>query len=158
MDLGADIARERGYPYWKSLTTGKSVSLGNAEEMRDKLSTISCSSHPRCLDRRRGASWYLRNDHHQCAYLCDRAAAGAWGGQLKLEKYSNDVPYMSVAGSFYMPARWDLMFVFVTKDECNITKFQTGGPDGDLGSNEILMSKDKTIASRQTGSFLKVCS
>ena len=28
MDLGADIARERGYPYWKSLTTGKSVSLG----------------------------------------------------------------------------------------------------------------------------------
>ncbi|KAI8992513.1 Glutamate/Leucine/Phenylalanine/Valine dehydrogenase-domain-containing protein [Pilobolus umbonatus] len=30
------------------------------------------------------------------------------------------------------------------EDEC--TKFQTGGPDGDLGSNEILISKDKTIA------------
>ncbi len=29
--------------------------------------------------------------------------------------------------------------------EESITKFQTGGPDGDLGSNEILMSKDKTI-------------
>ncbi|KAG5459980.1 MAG: glutamate dehydrogenase, partial [Olpidium bornovanus] len=29
--------------------------------------------------------------------------------------------------------------------EENITKFQTGGPDGDLGSNEILISKDKTI-------------
>jgi len=27
-----------------------------------------------------------------------------------------------------------------------ITKVQTGGPDGDLGSNEILISKDKTIA------------
>jgi len=26
-----------------------------------------------------------------------------------------------------------------------VTKFQTGGPDGDLGSNEILLSKDKTI-------------
>jgi glutamate dehydrogenase len=29
--------------------------------------------------------------------------------------------------------------------EESVTKFQTGGPDGDLGSNEILMSKDKTI-------------
>merc|ERR1719181_2077670 len=31
-------------------------------------------------------------------------------------------------------------------DEASITKVQTGGPDGDLGSNEILMSKDKTVA------------
>jgi len=30
--------------------------------------------------------------------------------------------------------------------EEEIVKFQTGGPDGDLGSNEILISKDKTIA------------
>ena len=30
--------------------------------------------------------------------------------------------------------------------ETKITKIQTGGPDGDLGSNEILISKDKTIA------------
>ncbi|MBN2091853.1 NAD-glutamate dehydrogenase [candidate division KSB1 bacterium] len=29
--------------------------------------------------------------------------------------------------------------------EENVTKVQTGGPDGDLGSNEILISKDKTI-------------
>ncbi len=31
-------------------------------------------------------------------------------------------------------------------DETKVTKLQTGGPDGDLGSNEILLSKDKTIA------------
>jgi len=31
-------------------------------------------------------------------------------------------------------------------DEKEITKVQTGGPDGDLGSNEILLSSDKTIA------------
>jgi len=30
--------------------------------------------------------------------------------------------------------------------EEDITKVQTGGPDGDLGSNEILISKDRTIA------------
>jgi glutamate dehydrogenase len=29
--------------------------------------------------------------------------------------------------------------------EETVTKLQTGGPDGDLGSNEILMSKDQTI-------------
>ncbi|RIB12517.1 Glutamate/Leucine/Phenylalanine/Valine dehydrogenase-domain-containing protein [Gigaspora rosea] len=30
--------------------------------------------------------------------------------------------------------------------EAKITKFQTGGPDGDLGSNEIKISKDRTVA------------
>jgi glutamate dehydrogenase len=29
--------------------------------------------------------------------------------------------------------------------ESECTKMQTGGPDGDLGSNEILISSDKTI-------------
>ena len=29
--------------------------------------------------------------------------------------------------------------------ETEVTKLQTGGPDGDLGSNEILLSKDKTV-------------
>eukprot|EP01080_Neovahlkampfia_damariscottae_P010211 gene10211-2631_t len=31
-------------------------------------------------------------------------------------------------------------------DETEITKISTGGPDGDLGSNEILISKDKTVS------------
>jgi glutamate dehydrogenase len=31
-------------------------------------------------------------------------------------------------------------------DESTVTKIQTGGPDGDLGSNEILISKDITLA------------
>lgn len=31
-------------------------------------------------------------------------------------------------------------------EESSCTKFQTGGPDGDLGSNEVKISKDKTIA------------
>nr|AAD02872.1 glutamate dehydrogenase [Trypanosoma brucei] len=31
-------------------------------------------------------------------------------------------------------------------DEASQTKFLTGGPDGDLGSNEILLSKEKTLA------------
>eukprot|EP00158_Paraphelidium_tribonemae_P006708 Partr_v1_DN27944_c0_g1_i1_m11130 putative glutamate dehydrogenase len=31
-------------------------------------------------------------------------------------------------------------------DESKVTKIQTGGPDGDLGSNEIKISKDNTVA------------
>ncbi len=38
--------------------------------------------------------------------------------------------------------------------ENTITKVQTGGPDGDLGSNEILISKDKTIAVVDGGGVL----
>jgi glutamate dehydrogenase len=34
----------------------------------------------------------------------------------------------------------------VNLDESKITKIQTGGPDGDLGGNEIKFSRDKTIA------------
>jgi len=43
------------------------------------------------------------------------------------------------------------MFIFVViviavdSKESNCTKLQTGGPDGDLGSNEIKISTDKTI-------------
>lgn len=39
-------------------------------------------------------------------------------------------------------------------DESNVTKFQTGGPDGDLGSNEILISKDKVPLPRATSIVL----
>jgi len=86
MDLGADIARERGYPYWKSLTTGKSVSLGGVPHDTYAMTTTSVHT-------------YVTELLHQLG-----------------------------------------------EDESQITKFQTGGPDGDLGSNEILVSKDNTIA------------
>jgi glutamate dehydrogenase len=38
------------------------------------------------------------------------------------------------------------LYKVLNLDERGITKFQTGGPDGDLGSNEILQSLDKTTA------------
>jgi glutamate dehydrogenase len=39
-------------------------------------------------------------------------------------------------------------------DEASITKAQTGGPDGDLGSNEILISKDRTTVIVDGGGVL----
>lgn len=38
--------------------------------------------------------------------------------------------------------------------EASITKLQTGGPDGDLGGNEILASNDKTLAVVDAGGVL----
>eukprot|EP00931_Biecheleriopsis_adriatica_P003747 TRINITY_DN105516_c0_g1_i1.p1 TRINITY_DN105516_c0_g1~~TRINITY_DN105516_c0_g1_i1.p1 ORF type:complete len:1172 (-),score=218.17 TRINITY_DN105516_c0_g1_i1:95-3181(-) len=86
MDLGAEIASTRGYPYWKALTTGKSVSLGGVPHDTYAMTTTSVHTYVTELLRELG------------------------------------------------------------EEESSITKFQTGGPDGDLGSNEILVSKDKTIA------------
>ena len=43
-------------------------------------------------------------------------------------------------GDFY-----PLFGVFEGVDESVVRKLQIGGPDGDLGSNEILISKDVTL-------------
>ncbi|CAE8609699.1 unnamed protein product [Polarella glacialis] len=85
MDLGAELAHVRGYPYWKALTTGKSTALGGIPHDTYGMTTASVHTYVTELLRELG------------------------------------------------------------EDESEITKFQTGGPDGDLGSNEILVSKDKTI-------------
>lgn len=85
MDLGAELGKCRGYPYWKALTTGKSVALGGVPHDTYGMTTSSVHTYVTELLRELG------------------------------------------------------------EDESEISKFQTGGPDGDLGSNEILVSKDKTI-------------
>ncbi len=77
-------ARERGYKFWKSFTTGKNVSIGGIPHDRYGMTTTGV---------------------HEMALQI-------------LAKHG-------------------------IKEE-NVTKFMTGGPDGDLGSNEILISKDKT--------------
>ena len=85
MDMGAVRGRERGYKYWKALTTGKSTTYGGVPHDVYGMTTMGI--------------------HAYVTGLLDK----------------------------------------VGLDESNITKFQTGGPDGDLGSNEILISKDRTL-------------
>jgi len=86
MDWAALHARRRGYPYWKSFTTGKPPSLGGLPHDRYGMTTRSVHTY----------------------------VLGV------LEKLG-------------------------LKEE-DVTKIQTGGPDGDLGSNEILVSRDTTLA------------
>ncbi len=86
MNWAPEFAKNRGFEFWKSITTGKSAVLGGVPHDTYGMTTTGVHEHVLCL----------------------------------LEKLGIQ--------------------------EESITKFQTGGPDGDLGSNEILMSKDKTIA------------
>lgn len=85
MDMGATRGRERGYPFWKALTTGKSAAYGGVP---------------------------------------------------------HDVYGMTTMGVHVYVL--ELLNAMGVREE-EVTKFQTGGPDGDLGSNEILIAKDKTI-------------
>lgn len=85
MDMGATRGRERGYPFWKALTTGKSAAFGGVP---------------------------------------------------------HDVYGMTTNGVHVYVL--ELLKAVGVREE-DVTKFQTGGPDGDLGSNEILLSKDKTV-------------
>lgn len=87
MDWGAEHARGRGAPWWKSFTTGKSAAkLGGIPHDMYGMTSLSIRQYVRGIIRVLG----LREEE--------------------------------------------------------VTKVQTGGPDGDLGSNEILQSRDKTIA------------
>ncbi|GAB1483394.1 NAD-glutamate dehydrogenase [Treponema sp.] len=84
MDWAALHARKRGYPYWKSFSTGKSPEIGGVPHDLYGMTTLGIHEYVLCT----------------------------------LEKLG--------------------------LDESSQSKIQTGGPDGDLGSNEILISKDKT--------------
>ncbi len=86
MDVASEIARKRGYPFWKAFTTGRSRSKGGIPHDVYGMTT-------------RGVHEYVLQS---------------------LEKLG--------------------------LEESQVTKIQTGGPDGDLGSNEILISKDRTLA------------
>jgi len=85
MSWASHRAKERGYKFWKSFSTGKPLSEGGIPH--DVYGMTTNSVHEYVL------------------------------GILKKLNIKEE----------------------------DITKVQTGGPDGDLGSNEILISKDKTI-------------
>ncbi len=86
MNWAALYARTRGYPYWRSFTTGKAPELGGVPHDLYGMTT--------------------RGVHEYVLGVLER---------LGLEEEEQ-------------------------------SKIQTGGPDGDLGSNEILISRDRTCA------------
>lgn len=86
MDWACERAKERGYTFWKSFTTGKSPELGGVSHIDYGMTTTSVHEFTKLLLKE------------------------------------------------------------ININEQEVKKLQTGGPDGDLGSNEILISRDKTTA------------
>lgn len=86
MDWASLRAKERGVPFWKAITTGKSLSMGGIPHDTYGMTTLSVHQYVLGIYEKLGLA------------------------------------------------------------EETVTKLQMGGPDGDLGSNEIKISKDKTIA------------
>jgi glutamate dehydrogenase len=85
MDWAAQRARERGYPFWKAFTTGKSVENGGIPHDLYGMTTRSIRAYVSGILEKLGLA------------------------------------------------------------EEGLTKTQTGGPDGDLGSNEIKLTSDRTL-------------
>jgi glutamate dehydrogenase len=94
MDWACLRARERGYRWWKALTTGKAAAHGGISHKEYGMTTEGVHRYVLGVLRELGIA------------------------------------------------------------EQTITKFQTGGPDGDLGSNEILVSADRTIGVVDGGGVL----
>jgi len=65
------------------------------------------------------------------------------GKSVKLGGVPHDTYGMTTAGVHRFVVE---LLEALNVDESTITKCQTGGPDGDLGSNEVLCSKDKTLS------------
>jgi glutamate dehydrogenase len=84
--IAALHAKSRGYPHWKSFTTGKTSNMGGIPHDAYGMTTRS------------------------------------------IRQYAKGV------------------YAKLGLDESKLTKFMTGGPDGDLGSNEIIMGREKIIA------------
>ena len=94
MDWACRYANEKGYYFWKSFTTGKSLEMGG-----------------------------IPHD------LYGMTTAGVHEYEIEILKQ-------------------------LGLNEKDVTKVQTGGPDGDLGSNEILVSKSKYLAVVDTSGVL----
>ncbi|TPX68844.1 glutamate dehydrogenase, partial [Chytriomyces confervae] len=67
--------------------------------------------------------------------------------QFAFEKYVDAILDVVVVGAREVQDTIYVLGIYekLGLDEKTITKMQTGGPDGDLGSNEILISSDKTV-------------
>jgi glutamate dehydrogenase len=93
MDWAAEHARERGAPWWKSFTTGKSAELLGGVPHDTYVGSLS---------------------------------------------FLFDIDYLFSYGMTSLGVRQYVLGIYkeLGLEESQVTKVQTGGPDGDLGSSE----------------------
>lgn len=139
MDAVAFRARERGYAYWRTITTGKSFGIPHdTYGILDNGDIFGLSAHD-------GNTTELAVNGESRAITADMDEI--WnqiGGRVEISGMTTT----SVMGSFR-----SLISHYGAKEE-DLNLMMTGGPDGDLGANEIQCYKGKICLVIDGGSIL----
>ncbi|MCG8531209.1 MAG: hypothetical protein MI749_11145, partial [Desulfovibrionales bacterium] len=139
MDAIAFRARERGYQYWRTLTTGKSFGIPHDTYGRLKNGDIFGLIH---MDDK-GTELQINGKSMGTTTDMDEIYAHI-GGKIDVSGMTTT----SVMGAFRT-----LISNAKAKEE-KLNLMMTGGPDGDLGSNEIQSYKGKICLIIDGGSIL----
>ncbi len=139
MDAVAFRAKERGYRHWRTITTGKSFGIPHDTygilDNKDLFGLISAGE--------KGTELQINGETRVVTPNMEEI----WdqiGGRVEISGMTTT----SVMGSFRT-----LVSHFDKKEE-NLNLMMTGGPDGDLGSNEIQCYKGKICLVIDGGSIL----
>jgi glutamate dehydrogenase len=139
MDAVAFRAKERGYAYWRTITTGKSFGIPHdTYGMLENQDLFGLVPHGKSGTELliNGDSIVTTTDMNQ---IYDRI-----GGQVD----TSGMTTTSVMGAF----RTLITYSDAREEDLNL--MMTGGPDGDLGSNEIQCYKGKICLVIDGGSIL----
>jgi glutamate dehydrogenase len=139
MDAVAARARERGYPYWRTMTTGKSSGLPH------DTYGLTLAGQVFGLFDRGAAGTEVQRDAQIVARTTDPAAIlAAIGGPI-------DTSGMTTSGVMAcfraLAARCGLR-----EEDCDL--MMTGGPDGDLGANQIQSYRGRICLVVDSGAVL----
>ena len=139
MDDIAYHAREKGYPYWRTLTTGKSFGIPH-----DTYGLLSDGRTFGLYDRY-DQGVLLQIEGQSCLTTTDMSEIyGEIGGKIEI----SGMTATSIMGSFRT-----LIAHYQAREEA-LNLMITGGPDGDLGANQIQSYKGKICLIIDGGSVL----
>lgn len=140
MDAVAFRARERGYRYWRTLTTGKSFGIPH-----DTYGRIEGGDLFGLIDRReQGTELCINGETVLVTRNMDDIYEVVGGGRIE----TSGMTTTGVMGAFRT------LVAHFGESEENLNLMMTGGPDGDLGGNEIQCYKGRICLVIDGGSIL----
>ena len=139
MDAVAYRSRERGYKYWRTLTTGKSFGIPH-----DTYGRLEGGDLFGLMDRKEKGTELSINGKSVAVTHDMNAIYDAIGGRIE----ASGMTTTGVMGAFRT-----LVAHYGEKEEA-LNLMMTGGPDGDLGANEIQCYKGRICLIIDGGSIL----
>ncbi|MFV0436083.1 MAG: NAD-glutamate dehydrogenase domain-containing protein [Desulfopila sp.] len=139
MDDVANHAREKGYPYWRTLTTGKSIGIPH-----DTYGLLTDGRTFGLFDRgRQGVELQIEG----------RSIAVTDEMDTIYREIGESIEISGMTTSSIMSS-FRTMIAYHNENEEDLNLMITGGPDGDLGANQIQSYKGKICLVIDGGSVL----